>query len=304
MKAFRSLEPALFNILRTTERLGAQLKKVGSSEWAGPCPRCGGTDRFAVNTRKAVWHCRGCDRGGDTINLVRFVNGCSYGEALAFLGRAGVPNRGADARKADKDDHERLKLALDLFDKAHDAHGTPVEAYLASRKLDLPDGADTIRFHPHCAFGPGERVPCMIALFRHNLTDEPVGIQRTRVPPKRWVRGMKMERKNLGPTGRGSIKIDNDVDVLYGLAIAEGLETALAGRMLGYRPAWATGGKGTLKRFPVLPEPVQSLSIHWEPDAANDVWQCVKRWGAAGRETIRLDPLFGKDAADALWEGS
>jgi hypothetical protein len=54
----------------------------------------------------------------------------------------------------------------------------------------------------------------------------------------------------------------------------------------------------------VLPEPVQSLAIHWEPDADADVWQCVERWRAAGRETIRLDPLFGKDAADCLWEGS
>ena len=86
--------------------------------------------------------------------------------------------------------------------------------------------------------------------------------------PCLWV---KMERLNLGPTGAGSIKVDPDADVLYGLTIGEGTETVLAGRMLGYRPAWVTGGKGTIKHFPVLPEPVQSLSVHWEPDADADV---------------------------------
>ena len=77
-----------------------------------------------------------------------------------------------------------------------------------------------------------------------------------------------------------------------------------AGRTLAYRPAPATGDKGALKRFPLLPEPVRRLSVHWEPDAADDVRQCVERWRAAGQETIRLDSLIGKDAADSLWEGS
>jgi hypothetical protein len=53
-----------------------------------------------------------------------------------------------------------------------------------------------------------------------------------------------------------------------------------------------------------LPEPLQSLSVHTEPDAADDVRQCLDRWSAAGRETIILQSLFGKDAADSLWEAA
>src|SRR6516162_4996575 len=34
-------------------------------ERCGPCPKCGGTDRFAINTNKQIWNCRGCQRGGD-----------------------------------------------------------------------------------------------------------------------------------------------------------------------------------------------------------------------------------------------
>src|SRR5688572_3824953 len=37
---------------------GARLRPSGS-EWIGPCPVCGGRDRFAINTRKSLFNCRG-----------------------------------------------------------------------------------------------------------------------------------------------------------------------------------------------------------------------------------------------------
>src|ERR1700736_4543832 len=36
----------------------------------GPCPICGGEDRFSVNFAKSVFNCRGCGMGGDTIKFV------------------------------------------------------------------------------------------------------------------------------------------------------------------------------------------------------------------------------------------
>ena len=35
------------------------LKRIGQ-ELVGPCPNCGGTDRFAVHTQKKVLNCRQC----------------------------------------------------------------------------------------------------------------------------------------------------------------------------------------------------------------------------------------------------
>jgi CHC2 zinc finger len=46
------------------------------SERVGPCPKCGGTDRFSINTKKQVFNCRQCQTGGDVIKLVRFLDGC------------------------------------------------------------------------------------------------------------------------------------------------------------------------------------------------------------------------------------
>lgn len=296
----------------------------------------GGSLSVKLRHRPGQWCDFATDEKGDALNLVRAVLGCDMAEALRWSRQwLGVesPTNGRERPRVDeearrqreaeraarealerKEEAERRKFALDLFDQAVDPHGTDTERYLAARRLELPLGADAIRHHPRCVFG-GDHVQCMVALFRDNLTGAPIAIQRTKLPSGGWVRGMKMERLNFGPYGSGSIRIDTDngdvlaglargagVSWLRGLVIAEGLESGLALRKLGYRPVWATGGKGTIRRFPVLPE-IQSLSAHCEPDAEADVRECLDRWAAAGRATIILRSRFGKDAADALfWE--
>jgi hypothetical protein len=57
----------------------------GTVEREGPCPKCGGTDRFAINIEKQVWNCRGCDKGGDVIGLVEHLDGCDFIDACATL---------------------------------------------------------------------------------------------------------------------------------------------------------------------------------------------------------------------------
>ena len=44
------------------------------------------------------------------------------------------------------------------------------------------------------------------------------------------------------------------------LAVAEGVETALAANMLGYGPAWALGSAGAIASLPVLPSIERALS--------------------------------------------
>ena len=65
------------------------IKLRGRIERIGPCPVCGGTDRFAINTRKQLFNCRGCGTGGDVISLVQFLDDCTFREAVETL--AGSP---------------------------------------------------------------------------------------------------------------------------------------------------------------------------------------------------------------------
>jgi RecA-family ATPase len=61
------------------------IKLNGRNEKAGPCPKCGGDDRFSINIKKGVWNCRGCNKGGDVIELVRHLDGVDFIEACTRL---------------------------------------------------------------------------------------------------------------------------------------------------------------------------------------------------------------------------
>ena len=67
---------------------GHELKLKTGSEYAGPCPFCGGTDRFIVHANKGdggrYW-CRQCKESGDSIQYLRDGKGFSYFEACEAL---------------------------------------------------------------------------------------------------------------------------------------------------------------------------------------------------------------------------
>jgi hypothetical protein len=77
-----------------------------------------------------------------------------------------------------------------------------------------------------------------------------------------------------------------DESVTMGLILAEGLETALSARAIGFRPVWAAGSAGAIETFPVL-DGVESLTLLTEHDDnganAKAVEACTRRWQAAGR---------------------
>ena len=73
-------------ILGELQRRGIKLPKRAGAEASGPCPICGGTDRFWVNTRRSIWGCRGCGKSGeDIIELVRHLDGVDFQVAVATL---------------------------------------------------------------------------------------------------------------------------------------------------------------------------------------------------------------------------
>jgi len=73
------------------------MTKVGKGEWTGPCPRCGGSDRFSVTARDqpggGLFFCRGqsvgrkgCDWSGDIFTLLEETKGLDYCESREYLG--------------------------------------------------------------------------------------------------------------------------------------------------------------------------------------------------------------------------
>jgi len=59
---------------------------TGGGEWAGPCPFCGGKDRFRVWPESGRFWCRGCGKTGDEIQYLRESRGLSFRDACNFIG--------------------------------------------------------------------------------------------------------------------------------------------------------------------------------------------------------------------------
>jgi Toprim domain len=167
----------------------------------------------------------------------------------------------------------RRELARWLWRKSVPAAGTIVERYLAGRSiLAVPP---TIRF----LRARGGHPAAMLAAF--GLADVQ-GVHITHLSPD----GTKLGKIMLGPTAGNPIVLAPPND-LGGLAIAEGIETALSAAQEGLG-AWAAGSAGHMPKLAGVIAPllyVEAVTILAEDDDAG-------RRGAedlAG-ELIRLRP--------------
>jgi phage/plasmid primase-like uncharacterized protein len=248
---------------------GHHLRRCGG-ELTGPCPVCGGTDRFAVNVRKNIWNCRGCGRGGDVIELVRHLSGYDFTEAVARLtGETGtvidhttappdlVRRTKANANAADAEYQRRQhEKAAWLWSQRRPIKGTIAEKYLQGRGI-------TCLLQSTLAFLPPrspEHHPAMIAAF--GLPDEPEpgvlgeprnvkavhltllrrdGSEKADVEPQKLF---------VGSPGNLPIVLAPPNDLL-GMAITEGIEDALTVHQTTGLGAWAAGSAG---RMPALAE--------------------------------------------------
>jgi hypothetical protein len=294
-------------------RRGLQLRGRGPERY-GSCPVCGGRDRFSINIRKQIFHCRVCAAGGDVIALVQHIDGCDFRTAVRTLGieerpSPAPPPKPSPAPPQPRED-DNSKRALGLWWRSVPIAGTRAETYLRSRGLqyDDPDG-EVLRFHPHCPFG-GQMHPCMVGLFRTIEGNRPVAIHRTALTPE----GRKIDRMTLGPIGGAAIKLTADAGVTMGLHVGEGIETTLAGMMppRNFRPAWALGSAGGIAKFPVLAgiEALTVLVDHDKPDRNGRqaghaaAQECGERWKAAGQDVYYVVPdRLGDDMADVVIGG-
>jgi hypothetical protein len=208
-------------------------------------------------------------------------------------------------RLAETEKQNRTRQALALWNEAGSFRGSPAEDYLHHTRSigdwlnKLPFLDKVFRYHPACPFGP-ERLPSMVALVREIKTNAPVAIHRTALttdnPPQR------MERKSLGPTTGGAIKISPDHEVHTGLLVGEGIESVLsASQQFQFRPVWSVIDKSGIAKFPVLPG-IECLTVAVDNDANGDgqhaAAECVRRQIQAGVECITVKPNLVKDFND------
>jgi putative DNA primase/helicase len=190
-----------------------------------------------------------------------------------------------------EDEVLRVAAARRIWNEARDPRGTLAEKYLReTRKLDLPDGlaGPVLRFHPRCPWrestGKIDRIPALIAAFTSVDDDAVTAVQRIALKSD----GTKLDRRMLGIVTRAAIKLDPAADAL---AVGEGIETCMAARQLGFKPAWALGSVGAISFLPMI-DGVKQLTILGEAGeaSAKAIKICGTRWRKAGRRVRIVMP--------------
>lgn len=205
-----------------------------------------------------------------------------------------------------EDDLIRIERVARIWNEAEDSRGTIGEQYLKSRALELPPdvAVSVLRVHPRCPWrnensGETERIPALLAGFRSIDDNALTAIHRIRLDERR--RWPKADRRMLGLVGRAAVKFDRATSDI--LVIGEGVETALAARQLGHRPAWALGSVGAISFFPLL-DGIKRLIILGETGnaSAEAVKLCGQRWSRDRRRVQIIYSEVGSDLNDALME--
>ena len=228
----------------------------------GPCPMCGGKDRFRFDDKdgRGTYFCSGCG-AGDGVQLAMGITGLSFRDAAREIERVAGTVQPTPA-KSDRSDEDKLNALRRAFRESRPiARGDDAHAYLAGRGLRLHDLPESIRTHPGMQYRDGGAVlgtfPAMLATVT-DATGRAVSMHRTYIQdcqkapvpaPKKLMQGM--------PLAGAAIRL---TPVSRTLGVAEGIETALAASELFEVPVWSCISTTGIESFEppegvVLPAP-------------------------------------------------
>lgn len=246
---------------------------------------------LTVDVDGALWNCFRCGLAGAARTGKQSIT------------RTATPKR----QQAQPEHHETLSLQWsNYYDHLQRLPGTLGGAYLRSRGCVIPPADSALRFDPAAFHWPTQsKRPAIIAL----MTDfEDAGIRRS------------LHFTFLAVDGSGKAQIDRpklllakhrkagavirlwpDEGVTDGLALAEGIESALSAAHI-FTPIWATGDAGNMGGLIVL-DGIGALTVFADHDEAglNAAHELAHRWRQAGRVVDVLRPRTpGADANDSL----
>ncbi len=211
----------------------------------GPCPLCGGRDRFRFDDKdgSGSYYCNGCGAGVGII-LVRKLHNWDYGTACRevdkIIGNDPItPGPAAEPKDSRPDRLARIERVI-----AEATDAGIVSGYLSARGLtarpDVLRGHRALAYHDDGQFVG--RFPAMIApvvgpdgalqsAHRTYLAD--VAKRKKIMPPADTIRG-------------GAVRL---FEVIDNMGVAEGIETAIACTEYFDVPTWATISAGGMESF-------------------------------------------------------
>jgi len=286
---------------------------------AGPCVLCGGKDRSRChndfNETGGIF-CNQCRGGSDGIAVLMWANAWDFRQAVGAikthlgLGDGAIPT----IKPTPKPDHipekdwsiERQRLQA-IWDATKSDNGRIAE-YLQHRGLDI-EVPLSLRLHPSLGYyhqGPAVKYPAMIARIQRD--DETVGLHLTYLdvdgPGKAPVSQPRKIRKCVENISGGAIQLFEPADNMP-LALAEGIESALAVRDISGFPVWACGNSSLLSKV-IIPESVRSVYVGADKDKSEAGKRAAQKlaqrlWDENGRgATISFPPIDIPDGESSV----
>lgn len=269
----------------------------------GPCPFCGGKDRWRFIDRNAsgTWICSQCG-SGDGAELVKRFHRIEFREAAerieAVIGKAvEIP-----ARK------EKPEAVLRAAMRRVWESGKPLTAecvagkYLASRNLRWDFNCGALRFCDGLAYDRLSRFAAMLAKVTAR-DGTPVNVLRTYLTADGTKAPVDPVRKLM----EGSLPPGSAIrlaKVGTAMGVAEGIETAMSAALLFKLPVWAAVNARNLAKF-TPPPGVSALAVFADHDesytgqaAGFELAKRLVREGIA--VTVRMPETMGQDFNDVL----
>ena len=241
--------------------------------------------------------------------LLHCFSGCQIGDILAAIGLTLADLFERPLGQQFRPSHSRIPagdvlatykpwrdVAAHLWQSSKPLRGSLAAFYLQRRGCRLPPDDGDLRYLP----AHGEYFAAMLARVTDALTCEPISLHFTRLNPDGTKVADNPKRLLSGHRKAGGvIRLWPDETVTLGLAISEGVESALAAAH-EFTPVWAALDAGNLADFSVL-NGIDALTVVADHDEAGRAAarRCARRWADAGCEAlIVMSEVPGQDLAD------
>lgn len=231
----------------------------------GPCPICGGKDRFRFDDKeqRGTWFCNACGAGDGYALYMAMLKLSNFNEAVKECEkRFGTLKPKIEEKKLN------TKAILTKLWKGTTNDSSEIIKYLRHRGIErIPDDVvgRTLRFHPFCPWRDGSVVgyaPAMLARVFH-----PDGTSAT-IHRTFLTTDVPMRKMLLPHDGKLSgCVIPLGKPAAHHMGVAEGIETALSAFEMDGVVTWATYCADQLEKF-VVPTTIDKLDIFGDNDSS------------------------------------
>lgn len=232
----------------------------------GPCPACGGKDRFRFDDKEGngTFYCSNCG-AGDGFTLIMNVTGCDFVTAKKRVLEV-LPGIAQQTRREVSEEQrtkQRVARIREIWKSSHKTQpGDAVHRYLANRMLDTPSMLRCGKVW----YDKDHTFDAMVAPIAIGEEKNIIGLHVTFIKDGRKITlnpAKKTFRSERGLEG-GAIRL---CDHNGSLGIAEGIETALAAQKIHGVPTWAAMTANGMRAFRI-PNDIIELCIFADQDAS------------------------------------